>query len=209
MSSKKRPDPLPKPFEPGDEANKWLAKFKAARFEKWSLNSRQSLKDIAHLGLYLAALGRPEDAVEVLSVPVEQVSPDQTGDYWIVAECNSQRIRLLWGLGRTAEAEKGIALLRAHPGHADYTRPHIRGFVEDNMRESQKNIAEVTSGALKAADARANLTVALGYAMTYWVAGEVGLPGTEWFPLSEYESVIKRGFDLLRENLETAGSTVH
>lgn len=79
MPSKWRPDPLPKAFEAQGEPNKWLAKFNAARFEKWSLASRQSLQDIAGLSLYLTALGRLEEAVEVVSVPVQQVSPDQTG----------------------------------------------------------------------------------------------------------------------------------
>jgi hypothetical protein len=204
MPSKWRPDPLPKAFDAQGEPNKWLAKFKAARFEKWSLASRQSLQDIAGLSLYLTALGRLEEAVEVVSVPVQQVSPDQTGDYWVVAKCNSQLIRLLWSLGRTTEAEDWTALLRAHPGHHDYRAPHIRGSVEDHIREEKQIIAEVTSGALKGANARAELTVALAYACRYWVAGKVGIPGTEWFPLSEYDAMITDALNLLRLNLENA-----
>src|SRR5687768_2819686 len=74
---------LPRAFYPDGEENAFLRRFKTSKLAKWRLTNAASLKEIAYLGFYLSALGRDEEALEVVREPAETVK--FTGDwlFWV------------------------------------------------------------------------------------------------------------------------------
>jgi hypothetical protein len=113
---KTQPLALPRAFESTGEVHPWLKRFKETRYPKWRLTRADSLHDMSKLGFFLHALGRLDEALEVVRFPAERVQ--FAGDYNIwtwVAISACQSYYLLQALDRREESERFAERLSQFP----------------------------------------------------------------------------------------------
>lgn len=198
MGKSTQPD-LPAAFGPKGETNQWLAQFKSARVGKWSLKSSKSLREMADLGFFLTALGRFDEALEVLGYPSDRVA--FAGDYNIwtwVRVCISLRYRLLLECGRHEEAIDSIQRLRGYP-YAIEPRPEVLNSLFAERRLGMQQVQDRT------VQARGRVRVTLLsilYSCTQISMCRAGILNMEEQLLQDFETLYKSALEALREMLE-------
>ncbi len=189
---------LPPSFLPAGESNRWLAKYKQARLEKWSIRSARSLTEMSDLGAFYLALDRYDQAIEVAEFVRGHVA--FAGDYniWTFAA-----IALCFGAyacRRSGRLDQEIALFE--PVRIDPAR--IFGDREQLEPKMFKEGAELLAyGTERSVSARLRALTTLRHQVYFYEAANFHVPRTEWFPIAELENQISSALRLLRLNIES------
>jgi hypothetical protein len=127
-----------------DEANKSVARAKAALAKKWSLAKKESLLDAAQLGWFLVALGREREARELADLVADGVAFGTDRDAWAAASYTiALAARLARSNGDQARRASLVARLVEHPAVAATPREAFARSLADAGRDVRS--AEIES----------------------------------------------------------------
>jgi hypothetical protein len=176
---------LPSAFDPDDETNSKLRKFKLARAGKWSLRSSKSLWDTADLATYLLALERYKEAAEIGGFIAQNVSFDGNYNRWTpAARAIAVGVRAGRLLGDAEMADRIYRPIREHP---DYI---INRAIEEQMIRQTPETLQNGSFLLVTRDNVVRIEDA-----------RAGRSGTEWYPMAEMEDYLVQALTAIRKSL--------
>ncbi len=174
-------------FDPTGEANPKLARFKAARIDKWSLRSSKSLWDMSDLATYLLALERYGEAADIGEFVSRSVSFGGNYNLWTPAACAiAIGVRAARFLGENERSRHIYEPIGIHPHYVIN-----RLMEEQTLRETpdalnEKMFMGITRSTVgRIEDARE------------------GRADTEWYPIAEMEKYLALALAGLRKSLSS------
>lgn len=138
---KKQQPTAPPAAVPDGEPNRYLAKIKASLCKRWSYSRMETLYEIADLAVYLWALDRPGEAVEVATavaaaIPAPPPLPGGGVNYnlWCPATHSHALVSRLSDRTRRKHAAASLAALIADTGVARDNPEFVAGSVKEARR---------------------------------------------------------------------------
>lgn len=180
-----------------EDANRHLARMKASLARRWSLTRMRELFDAVHLAWCFVALGRTDEAREVVGA---LAAVPFAGDYNIwtpVGHAICLQARLEREAGDVAGWERDMARLRAHPVNVT-TNPAATRKLLDSLP------AQLEAGlrARSLPSAVEQITTALMELNYYHECGLAGIDYGLPYDVQALEPLLESGLDLLRQHLE-------
>ncbi len=134
---------IPERFRSDREEHKYVAKFKKSWEKRFKPTRMDELFEAVDLGIFLVALGRHEEAIDLLSYTTGLV--DFSGDqniwgptgYGIICLCWQYRIR-----GEEALRQQQLARIKEHGFINCENDAFLNGFVTEHPEQMQKAASE-------------------------------------------------------------------
>ncbi len=195
----------PAAANPGDEENRYLLKFKSSLIKRWSHTRMAELYEIVDLSVYLWAVDRSDEALDILrSLTTAITEPprtrDGTVDYnlWCpVVAADAHEAWLLRGRGDAA-AQGPSARVVGDPGLAD--NPEF--ICEQVVDAPAKMTAAAAEKSVKRACHRLSRTL-IGLLLLAELA-TAGHPYAGYYDAAEVTKLIESGRERLRTRLMAA-----
>jgi hypothetical protein len=206
MTKPKTTVPPPRAALPDAEPNPYLAKLKASLVKRWSQTRMESLYDQLDLTIFLWAVEREEEALEILrslttAIPAPPPLPGGRVNYnvWCpVATANALEARICRIAGDTEAAAAPTARIVADPGVAA-NPTYISGKV--TKANGEFGVAAAKKSVKSACHRLSHTLVSL------FLLGELAVAGHEfaaWYDPEEVERLIATGRMALAERLAAA-----
>jgi hypothetical protein len=205
MTKPKRTVSPPQAAMPDAEPCRYLVRFKTSLVKRWSHTRMSGLYEQLDLAVYLWALEREEEALEILrsttaAIPAPPMSSGGV-DYnvWCpVATTNALEARICRVAGDTEAAAVPTARIMADPGVADN-----RSYIADKVAEAENKFGGAAAEkSVKWACHRLSRTL-----MDLFLFGELAAAGHEfaaYYDPEEVERLIAAGRAALHARLSTA-----
>jgi hypothetical protein len=188
---------FPPAFSAEGETNAFLSAYKESRAGRWSLTRMEPLFEAVDLAVYLIALDRPGEALEVVSFLSSSVA--FTGNYNIwtpvgYALCWQARLHRL--AGDTARADAALQRVREHPFLVNLRQERVGQLLDRARADIDAASREKTAKA-----ACHKLARALDTACFFVETGHAGFPWAGWYSVPQGEALVMDGLGRMGERL--------
>jgi len=136
---------FPSVFSPDGEENKYIGQFKTARLDKWSVTSGKGLGEIQSLAIWLVALGRLDEAIQVGAFMSNHLTFKGNWDRWTFAGgCLAIPGHAAWLKGDTVTSDLLFAKAAPYP-----LFENLSVFANLPVKQSETSRRFLTSAAIQ------------------------------------------------------------
>ena len=200
LPTKKSAPAFPAVFSAEREQNRFLKQYKSTLGRRLTFTRMEGLFEEVDLAFYLTALGRTDEALQLLTFLTGNIEFNNNYNVWTpVGYGISLQARLHRLIGDTHSAQTALERIRAHP----FQVPLPREQLSEKFAVFQSELA-VTAREKSSKWACQKLSRTLCTICYYLETGVADFPNSDWYPINELETLMKNGLQILYERLQSS-----
>ena len=191
---------FPPVFLSDGEQNSFLQKYKRSLAKRWTLTRMEGLFEEVDLAFYVDALGRSDEALQIVAFLTDQVAFSGNYNIWTpVGYGLCLRARLHRLAGDTPAAASALQRLIEHPFHTQLPKAEVLEKIAAFPSELEEGFRDASTKW-----AALQLSRTLQAICYYRETGVAGFAHSGWYAVDELESLFVAGKQRLHERLKNA-----